>query len=608
MTRFGPVGWAILAIVFVAIGMAPLLLSAPQPVDALVLDRATFLSGDSPAQPVALPHVINPGSGKPNTVRYLVDLDLPVVPEGELYLLVPLLNRRVSLEIAGETFYDSGLVTLWSGPTVTTTTLVRLPRRGLMAGRNRLALNIEVGRFIVPVYLSRLYVGTDAQLAPSFRWWSFLEQLRTMSLAAQVLLGAGLILAFFFRPGDMLLSWLAALEAVACTVTIANSTGFLPVMRDALPFIVALLSAYGLMSFAVSLALIGRRPPKSLQLFILGITGLMLVFAAIGTPGLRTASALIGVFFLSAGMFSATAVIAWGALRQGNVDARFLLAPALLLCLFLLRDGYVAATLPDHPFSMLSSHIVLVYVATMIGILMRRMSSSFEQLDRSNETLVLKLAQREAELAVLARQEQVEASRLVREHERQRLTHDLHDGLSGHLASIIALSERADAKPIEAAAREALNDLRLVIYSLDLGDSDLPLALANFRERLIPQLQRLGVELDWSMANLPEVSGVTPGNALTVLRILQEAITNALRHGPARRIAIRGSISACGMAAIAIENDGQSFVASIGGRGLENMRRRAAQLNAKFQIGPIVGGTEIVLLLPLCLTDVEDRA
>ena len=107
--------------------------------------------------------------------------------------------------------------------------------------------------------------------------------------------------------------------------------------------------------------------------------------------------------------------------------------------------------------------------------------------------------------------------------------------------SIIALSERAEKRPIEQAARDALNDLRLVIYSLDLGEDELPLALANFRERLIPQLHRLGVELDWSMADLPEVSGVTPGNALAVLRIVQEAITNALKHGPARRIAVRGS-------------------------------------------------------------------
>lgn len=607
MRRFGALAWVVLALVYAVIGAAPYVLSVPAPAGATVVDRATFLSGDGPAEEVSLPHVVYPGAGKPTSVRYAVDVDLPVTsPDDGPYLLLPLLNRRVSLEIAGETFYDSGFYTLWEGLMVSNTALVRLPRRGLAPGPNRLTITVEAGRFIVPVYLSRLYLGTDAQLAPSFKWWSFLEQMKVMSLATQVLLAAGLILAFFFRPGDMLLSWLAALEAVSVTVAIAMFTGFNPGLRDLLPYSVSLVPAYGLLCVAVALALVGRRPPTALRLFIIAITCVLLICAAIGTPFSRTIAAVLALFFLGVGIVTATVVIGWGALRQGNIDARFLLGPAVLLTVFVARDGYIAATLPDHPFNLLSTHIGLIYVATMIAVLMRRMGSSFAQLDRSNETLAQRLAEREAELAVLARQEQVETSRRVREQERQRLTHDLHDGLSGHLVSIIALSERAESRPIEAAAREALNDLRLVIYSLDLGTSDLPLALANFRERLIPQLQRLGVELDWSMASLPEVSGVTPGNALTVLRILQEATTNALRHGPARRIAIRGSASGDGMAAIAIENDGRPFVAGTGGRGLENMRRRATQLRARLDISAIDQGTRVSLLLPLRLIDIED--
>jgi len=58
------------------------------------------------------------------------------------------------------------------------------------------------------------------------------------------------------------------------------------------------------------------------------------------------------------------------------------------------------------------------------------------------------------------------------------------------------------------------------------------MALAGLHERLFPQLRRLGVELDCSMEDLPDVSGITPVNALSILRILQEAVTNALKHGP----------------------------------------------------------------------------
>src|SRR5690606_17820526 len=116
-----------------------------------------------------------------------------------------------------------------------------------------------------------------------------------------------------------------------------------------------------------------------------------------------------------------------------------------------------------------------------------------------------------------------------RAQERQRLTVDLHDGLSGHLASIIAQAEREGAPTIERSAREALDDLRVVIHSLDIGDRELGVALAGLRERLESQLRRAGVALDWSVARLPEISGVTPAHALAVLRIVQEAVTNAVR-------------------------------------------------------------------------------
>jgi signal transduction histidine kinase len=96
------------------------------------------------------------------------------------------------------------------------------------------------------------------------------------------------------------------------------------------------------------------------------------------------------------------------------------------------------------------------------------------------------------------------------------------------------------------------------------------------------------------------------GHHLAVLRLLREAITNALRHGPARRIAIRGGLSDCGMESITIENDGHPFVACSGGRGLENMRRRAAQPQARLEVSALDHGTKVALLLPRRLTDIQD--
>ena len=146
--------------------------------------------------------------------------------------------------------------------------------------------------------------------------------------------------------------------------------------------------------------------------------------------------------------------------------------------------------------------------------------------------------------------------------------------------------------------------MRLVIHSLDLRDTDLSLALAGFRERLAPQLRRLGVELIWSMDQLPEVYGVTPGNALSVLRILQEAVTNALKHGRAREIAIKGSPGLDKTAIVTVTNDGRPSPSSGQGHGLANMQRRAKQLGGDVSLTKAECGAELVLSLPLRLPDV----
>jgi signal transduction histidine kinase len=284
-----------------------------------------------------------------------------------------------------------------------------------------------------------------------------------------------------------------------------------------------------------------------------------------------------------------------------------MLSPFFLMSAFMLRDTAAVLGFIDGPL-IVTPYARTFLLAAVTLVIAHRMVTSLDRLDRANENLNLRLAEQEAELSALHQKERMEGAREVREQERRRLTHDLHDGISGHLVSIIAMSERAngDARPIEEAARAALDDLRLVIYSLDLGDRELPLALANFRERLIPQLQRIGVDLDWSIAHLPDVSGVTPGNALTVLRILQEAITNALKHGPARKITIRGAAAPSGEAAITIENDGRPFTGGKGGFGLDNMRRRATQLHGHLQIASLDDGVRLTLVLPPNLPDLQD--
>ena len=609
MTWLRHLAWVAYAIVTLVVAIVPDLVKLPEPDGALVLDRAIYQHDMGAGNQVSLPHAVFPRiDGNLDVVRYELDFDLPAATGNDVFLLIPSINRRINLSLNGERFFGFDSSSLFTGPLVSSAVKVQLPRIALAPGRNRLLIAVENGSYAVPLYLSKIYLGDDAALAPPFKLRNFFDsQLKTMALAAHVLIGFGLVFAYFFRPNDPLFSWLASFNVVGIFLVIALFIGWQPPFDRILPFIVPLTPAVGLLSFGVALALVNIRPPKILGYIAVVSVLVLLPCAIIDTTLMKIVAAASGAVVVIGASVAAFALVAWGAFRQGNADARLMLGPYFLLAWFAIRDAYVTATLPAHAFDLLFPYQRPLFLAFLTAVLMRRMGVSLDQLDRSNETLNARLAEREAELAALHRQERAEATRLTREQERQRLTHDLHDGLSGHLVSIIALSERTGDRPTEQAAREALNDLRLVIYSLDLGDRELPLALANFRERLIPQLHRLGVELDWSIAGLPEVSGVTPGNALAVLRILQEAITNALKHGPARKITIRGAVAANGMTAITIENDGRAFVENNGGHGLANMRRRAQQLHGKLSIEAMDHGSKVTLLVPPCLPDFEDE-
>lgn len=611
MTWLRHLGWAIYALATLAAAAAVYLVHLPAPTDAIVITRATYSSGDGPDREVALPHRTAPRLGaRPQAERFLVHFDLAELPAEPLFMLVPTINRRVLLLLKGAPLFDTDVRALWSGPVVGGSALVHLPHALLAAGRNEVTVVLERPLVAMPSYLSELYVGTEAALVPNYRLRVLFEdRLKTMALAAHVLLGIGIFIAFFNRPQDPLFSWFAAMVALSFVLSFGMFGAFQPSLEELLPYILVLSSTIGFLAVGVALASAGVSPPRWLRRVTLIGAAASVLSVATGLIADRVLLVFIHVPLLLVGMSAATIIAGWGAFRRDSTEARVMLSPFFITTWFLIRDTGAVVGLIDGPL-MVAPYARTFFLAAITIVLMRRLALSLEDLDRANENLNRRLAEREAELDALHQQERIKAARAVREQERRRLTHDLHDGISGHLVSIIAMSEqtRGDVRPIEQAARAALDDLRLVIYSLDLGDRELPLALANFRERLIPQLQRIGVELDWSIAQLPEVSGVTPGNALTVLRILQEAITNALKHGPARRIAIRGAAAPDGRASISIENDGRPFVPGAAGLGLANMRRRAGQLHGELQIVSLDHGVRVTLLLPARLPDLQEVA
>jgi signal transduction histidine kinase len=189
--------------------------------------------------------------------------------------------------------------------------------------------------------------------------------------------------------------------------------------------------------------------------------------------------------------------------------------------------------------------------------------------------------------------------------ERERMTREMHDGLGGQLVSALSMVEREMAAPDEVAEvlRRAIDDIRIVIDSLDPDTMDLPTSLGKLRARLEPMLGRNGIDLRWSIEDIAGLEAFPPEASLHVLRIIQEAVMNTLNHADANSVEVKitSSDAEGRQMDVSIRDNGRgvSPLMPSGGRGIKNMKSRAKDLGAKIRIDGTRAGTQIVLAVPI---------
>ncbi|NMO33206.1 sensor histidine kinase [Streptomyces sp. GMY01] len=217
------------------------------------------------------------------------------------------------------------------------------------------------------------------------------------------------------------------------------------------------------------------------------------------------------------------------------------------------------------------------------------------------------------------RAERAQAARRRADEERLRIARELHDVLA-HSISVINVQAGAglallDSDPeqartaltaIRAASKEALGEVRQVLDTLR-APGDAPRAPAPGLGRL-PELvdqaaaAGLAVEVDGAPPPLP------PGTDLAAFRIVQEALTNVVRHSGSRHARVRLDHGG-GALRLWIDDDGPATGTDAGGsgNGLAGMRERAAALGGVIEAGARPdGGWRVLAVLPLT-TEEDDR-
>ena len=264
---------------------------------------------------------------------------------------------------------------------------------------------------------------------------------------------------------------------------------------------------------------------------------------------------------------------------------------------------------------------MMTAIGSEIGQFLERRNAE-AALRRAHDELEVRVQQRTAELksantklhAAIAERKRLENELLeITEKERRRIGLDLHDDLGQKLSGIALMtkglelklskektSAAKDAAKIHSLVQAAMNhasDVAHDLATLDLAKKELPTALADLADHA-KELFHISCRFT--------VSGTIPPlepNAVTQLyKIAQEALTNAIKHGKADRVAITLTEEADKMV-LAVQNNGLPFPdlhSQSTGMGLRIMNYRASLLGATLDIAGLGShGTRVTCTLPL---------
>lgn len=212
----------------------------------------------------------------------------------------------------------------------------------------------------------------------------------------------------------------------------------------------------------------------------------------------------------------------------------------------------------------------------------------------------------------LAREREERALTAVAE-ERNRIARELHD-VVGHSVSVMTVQasavrrlmrpdqakERAALETVEAAGREALTEMRRMVGVLRSGDAPPDLApppSLDQLDRMVDNFRRAGLLVDVEVTGAPVP--LPPGLDLTAFRLVQEALTNTLKHAQAERAVVHVGYRDDELL-ISVRDDGRGPDGTDPGTGLLGMQERVAVYGGTLATGAAEGGGfELRARLPL---------
>jgi signal transduction histidine kinase len=575
--------------------------------EIIITDAPTLTEQDEGVQQ-ALPDDWRQRPYDGDVVWYRLRLDLDVAPNRLWALYVPAVEMTPSASVngilvGGKANPTQPLARYWNRPL-----LYSIPNGLLRPGTNyidiRVAANGHWGR------LSEVYLGPDQYLRPSYEQRNFWRvTFLSTTMVGSLIVGLFMVALSLVRK-ESVYAWFAAFSFSWYLHNLAILTVEVPVDN----------AFWDLFIYII----VG----------LLMTTGSMFTFRFLDKPSPRwermiQGTALIGtctlglVILVDVETFNAIGSMLWIAMllvltlypltlmarvlsQQRSVEVFFLSVCYLMAVALGAHDWLVTSGIGYRHSGLLMQFATAPTLTTFGIILLKRFVNALRDTEQLNLELEQRVTDKAIEIEVSYRRHQELENAQLLSRERERIMRDMHDGFGGQIIAALGQLDHADPRDQDLALelRSALQDMRLMIDSLEDVDNDVLVALGLFRNRVQSQLDTAGFSLNWNITDLPPVAKLGPERVLHFLRILQETVTNCIKHSQGLVLTFETSdntsVNGVACVCVTIKDDGIGLSSSSGsGRGLTNMRYRADSAGLELEFIDDANGTTIRVGFPI---------
>lgn len=238
--------------------------------------------------------------------------------------------------------------------------------------------------------------------------------------------------------------------------------------------------------------------------------------------------------------------------------------------------------------------IIIILIATIMGFVVKILHAGYKRMAEA--------AVREANMKLEHQKMLLQTSLETQEKERNRIAADLHDGLIGKLTVVRLKSQiGAESTELDSLLGESIAEARRISHDLTppmLAFSTPAEIIGNI---VLPWQEKLEIIYE---ADVRTTTDTTPEMKIQLVRIVQEIITNIMKHAGATAIYVRFRYIESGFT-LHVNDNGKGFDTKIlkQGLGLNSLELRVQYLGGKYKIKSAPGkGTTVLITAPLKTT------